>query len=49
MVEAQGRSFPFEGIEALTPDVLETFDYEYAGRDAMVEEFSVEISVRVWR
>lgn len=37
MVEAEGRSFPFEGVEALTPDILETFAYEYAGRDAMVE------------
>ena len=34
MVEAEGRSFHFEGIEALTPEVLETFPYEYAGRDA---------------
>ena len=37
MVEAQGRLFPFDGDEKLTPDVLETFDYEYAGRDAVVE------------
>ena len=37
MVEAEGRSFPFEGVEALTPEILETFDYEYAGRDAVVE------------
>jgi 7-cyano-7-deazaguanine reductase len=37
MVEAEGRRFPFEGQEALTPDVLETFPYEYAGRDAVVE------------
>lgn len=37
MVEAEGRSFHFEGLEALTPDVLETFAYEYAGRDAVVE------------
>jgi 7-cyano-7-deazaguanine reductase len=37
MVEAEGRSFPFEGVEALTPDILETFTYEYSGRDAMVE------------
>jgi 7-cyano-7-deazaguanine reductase len=36
MVEAEGRSFPFEGVEAITPEVLETFDYEYAGRDAEV-------------
>ena len=37
MVEAEGRSFPFEGVEALTPEVLETFPYEYAGREALVE------------
>ena len=37
MVEAEGRSFPFEGVEALTPEILETFDYEYSGRDAVVE------------
>ena len=37
MVEAEGRTFEFESEEALTPDVLETFPYEYAGRDAMVE------------
>lgn len=37
MVEAEGKEFPFEGVEALTPDVLETFPYEYAGRDAVVE------------
>jgi 7-cyano-7-deazaguanine reductase len=37
MVEAEGRSFPFEGVEALTPEVLETFEYDYSGRDALVE------------
>ena len=37
MVEAQGRQFPFDGVEKLTPDVLEVFNYEYAGRDAVVE------------
>lgn len=37
MVEAEGRSFPVVGVEALTPGVLETFPYEYAGRDAVVE------------
>ena len=37
MVEAEGRSYPFEGVDALTPEILETFDYEYAGRDAVVE------------
>jgi 7-cyano-7-deazaguanine reductase len=37
MVEAEGKEFPFEGVEALTPEVLETFPYQYAGRDAVVE------------
>jgi 7-cyano-7-deazaguanine reductase len=37
MVEAEGKEFPFEGVEALTPEVLETFPYEYPGREAMVE------------
>lgn len=37
MVEAEGRRYPFEGADALTPEILETFPYEYAGRDALVE------------
>jgi 7-cyano-7-deazaguanine reductase len=37
MVEAEGRSFPFEGVESVTPELLETFPYEYAGRDSLVE------------
>lgn len=37
MVEAEGRRYPFEGVEAITPEVLETFPYEYAGRVALVE------------
>jgi 7-cyano-7-deazaguanine reductase len=37
MVEAEGRQYPFESVEALTPEVLETFNYEYRGRDAVVE------------
>jgi 7-cyano-7-deazaguanine reductase len=37
MVEAEGKQFPFEGVEALTPEVLETFPYEYADREALVE------------
>jgi 7-cyano-7-deazaguanine reductase len=36
MVEAEGRQFEFSGVEALLPEVLETFDYEYAGREALV-------------
>ena len=37
MVEAEGKSFPFDGVEVLTPDVLETFPYEYPDREATVE------------
>ena len=37
MVEAEGRRYSFDGLEALTPEVLETFPYEYAGRDGVVE------------
>lgn len=37
MVEAEGRSYPFESVEAVTPGVLETFPYEYPGREAVVE------------
>jgi len=37
MVEGEGRRFPFVGLEALTPEVLETFPFEYAGREALVE------------
>ena len=37
MVEAEGSRFPFTGEDSITPDVLETFPYDYAGRDAVVE------------
>jgi len=38
MVEPEGRTFSFDGAEALTPDVLETFPHEPSGgRNAMVE------------
>jgi 7-cyano-7-deazaguanine reductase len=37
MVEAEGKAFPFDGLEALTPGVLETFPYEYPERQAVVE------------
>jgi 7-cyano-7-deazaguanine reductase len=37
MVEAEGKEFPFAGVEALTPEVLETFPYEYDEREALVE------------
>jgi len=36
MVEAEGRTFAFVGLEALTPEVLETFPYEYPERAAEV-------------
>lgn len=36
MVEAEGRTFAFAGLEALTPEVLETFPYEYPERAAEV-------------
>jgi 7-cyano-7-deazaguanine reductase len=44
MVEAEGRRFPFAGVEALTPEVLETFPYEYPGRDAVVEISTDELT-----
>lgn len=37
MVEAEGHSYPFDGVEAIRPEELETFPYEYAGRDAVVD------------
>lgn len=37
MVEAEGREFPFDGPEQVTPGVLEVFPYEYPGREAEVE------------
>ncbi len=36
MVEAEGRRFPFDPPEVLQPEVLETFPYEYVGRDIVV-------------
>jgi len=37
MVEPEGRSYPIDGEDAITPRVLETFPYEYTTREAMVE------------
>lgn len=37
MVEAEGRRYPFDDVDKLTPEVLETFAYEYPGREAVVE------------
>lgn len=36
MVHAEGRTFQFLGVEAVTREVLETFPYEYRGRRAEV-------------
>lgn len=43
MVRAEGRTFSFAGTEAVKPDLLETFPYEYPERDA-----EVEISTDEW-
>lgn len=44
MAEAEGRRYPFKGIEEIDRDVLETFPYEHPEREAVVtietEEFS---------
>jgi 7-cyano-7-deazaguanine reductase len=44
MVKAEGRTFPFDGVEKVQPGLLETFPYEYAGRDAEVSIVSDEWS-----
>ena len=44
MVEAEGRNYRFDGVEAITSDVLETFPYEYAGRNAVVDISTDEFS-----
>lgn len=36
MVKPEGRTFAFVGEEAITPEVLETFPYQYPGRRAEV-------------
>jgi 7-cyano-7-deazaguanine reductase len=36
VVEAEGHRFPFEGVERIAPALLETFPYEYAGKEAEV-------------
>ena len=36
MVEAEGRSFPFDGEEKVSPGLLETFPYAYPEREAEV-------------
>ncbi len=37
MVEAEGQRFDFDGLEAIRPELLETFDYEYPGREAEID------------
>ena len=37
MVEAEGQRFDFDGLEAIRPELLETFDYEYPDREAEVD------------
>ncbi|MGV8039389.1 MAG: preQ(1) synthase [Thermoanaerobaculaceae bacterium] len=44
MVQAEGRTFAFEGPEKVTPDVLETFPYEYPEREVEVEVLTDEWS-----
>jgi 7-cyano-7-deazaguanine reductase len=36
VVKAEGRKLPFEGVEKVTPELLETFPYQYPGREAEV-------------
>ena len=36
MVGAEGRKFPFDGVEKVAPGLLETFPYEYPGTEAEV-------------
>lgn len=37
MIEPKDKTFPFEGPEAVDASLLETFAYEYAGRDVEME------------
>jgi len=43
MVEAEGRKFEFSGEEAIRPEFLDTFPFEYAGRQT-----EVELSTHEW-
>jgi len=36
VVGAEGRKFPFDGVEKVAPGLLETFPYEYPGTEAEV-------------
>ncbi len=44
MIAAEGQKFPCAGLESLTPECLETFPYEYSGREAVVEIASDEFT-----
>lgn len=44
MVQAEGKTFDYSGEDAITPEVLETFPYEYLGRDTLVKLDSDEWS-----
>ena len=37
MYDPKDKTFAFDGPDKIDPSVLETFDYEYAGREADVE------------
>lgn len=37
MFEAQDKKIPFDGPDKIEAEALETFDYEYAGKDAEIE------------
>jgi len=36
VVEAEGKRFPFDGVERIEPELLETFPYEYQGHEAEI-------------
>ena len=36
MVQAEGRRFPFDGVDKVDPGLLETFPYEFPDREAEV-------------
>jgi len=37
VIEPHGKRFPFEGPEAIDASLLETFDYEYPGREVALD------------
>ncbi len=36
-IQPQGKTLPFEGYEAIDSDILDTFPYEYPGREIELE------------